>query len=114
MEALFYFLLILFFVLFSVFAFYCYKLKCQVRFLQNSLNQVRQDAQAMDLNLEGMKLLIGKYKSSFPPTILDEIEGECFKARKKADAAVSQRELFEAKIIEERWLALKKWLLQNW
>lgn len=46
--------------------------------------ELRKNTEALDLQLEAMKLLIEKYQNYFPPTVLDEIELECENASERS------------------------------
>lgn len=109
------FSLIIFFlvILLLIVAIYAYLLWLNLKGIKQRFASLRKDTDALDLQVEAFKLLIKKYRSSFPPTILEEVEDECIMAREKADKAVSQKELFEAKFAERRWQVLLLWLQNN-
>ena len=106
-----YLLVLLLFILAAGFCFY--HLIQKLTMVQKREEVSRQSADLLDVQFEGLKLLISKYRLRFPPDTLNEIEKECLLAQKKVDEAKSKQELCEAQTVAKRWKFLLEWAKQN-
>lgn len=90
---------------------------CLLRFklstYKQKLEALKKDADNLDLQIEALKLLINKYKASFPPTVRDDVDWECQHAAEKSWFASNKQEAFSFSLNEKRWNALREWVSRN-
>ena len=109
----FFLLIVLIVALFAYIGFLYYSNCKKLAEQKQKFNNLRQVTDALDLQVDGFKLLFQKYHAQLPENILAEIEEECQKLQQKADRATTKQELFDAKLLEERWRSVQKCVLQS-
>ncbi len=100
-------------VLLLVVGIYTYFLWRKLKQCQQRFGVLKKDADALDLEVEALKLLINKYRTSFPPTIREDIDLECQNAAEKSWFASNEQEAFNSSLREKRWNVLRAWVNRN-
>lgn len=113
METFDWLLIFIVLILLGLAFYYCYSCCRKLSSCKEQFDNLRNTTELLDLQVEGLKLLLRKYKANFPENLSEEIECECKKAQKKADVAKNYQELFDAKLLEERWRIVQKCVLCN-
>ncbi len=100
-------------ILLLIVAIYAYLLWLNLKKIKQRFASLRKDTDALDLQVEALKLLINKYKSSFPPTIREDIDLECQNASEKSWFASNKQEAQSSSLNEKRWNVLREWVNRN-
>ena len=100
-------------ILLLIVAIYAYLLWLNLKEIKQRFASLRKDTDALDLQVEAFKLLIDKYRSSFPVTIHEDIDLECKNASEKSLFAANSQEAFSSSLNEKRWKALREWVNKN-
>lgn len=92
---------------------YAYLLWFHLKEARQKNIDLRKNADALDLQVEALKLLIKKYQSSFPPTICEDIEIECQNASERSWNAPNRQAGKDAVYEEKCWNILREWVNRN-
>lgn len=100
-------------ILLLIIGVYACLLRFNLRNCKERLDEIEKNNDELDLEIEALKLLINKYKSSFPPTIRQDIASECQNAIEKNWIASGKKESFLTSLNEKRWKTLQSWVNRN-
>lgn len=100
-------------ILLLIVAIYAYLLWLNLKKIKQRFASLRKDTDALDLQVEAFKLLINKYRTSFPPTIREDIDLECQNASERSWNSPNEQAGKNAAYEEKRWNVLREWVNRN-
>lgn len=85
----------------------------KLKVLEERLESLKKDADALDLRYEGLKKVLNTEKGFLKDGFLSRVTAQYNKAAERVDNATTPEELHDAQIELDRWAAATRWVHDN-